>query len=48
MATFHEENSRLAPGLFELVPDSAQRIKNHARNARRGETRDAWSRQSGE
>jgi hypothetical protein len=32
-------------GLFELVPDSAHRIKNHARNARRGETRDAWSRQ---
>jgi len=31
--------------LFELVPDSAQRIKNHARDARRGETRDAWSRQ---
>jgi len=31
-------------GLFELVPDSAHRIKNHARNARRGERRDGWSR----
>jgi hypothetical protein len=50
MATFREEKEAARAGIgsaiLGLVPDSATRIKNHARNDRRGETRDGWSRQS--